>query len=320
METVVPYYERFVRAFPSVAALARAPLGRVLRLWAGLGYYTRARNLHRAARIIAHEHGGRFPQTADEWRQLPGIGRYTAGAIASIANGERVPAVDGNVQRVLARLWRIDGIVEERSTQARIWGHATAMLPQRSPGDFNQALMELGARICTPRRPQCDACPVRRWCAACAGGVQAELPRRRAKRPAVRVDAVAAVLRRGDRILMVRRPETGLLAGLWTLPGGDIPDGASPAEALRSWAGARLGVEIEVDGHCATVQHAFTHRRLNVSVQACRLVRGCLRDTDAVRWVNQAELAQLPLASVDQKLMRAALRVDGSAQPHGLFA
>jgi A/G-specific adenine glycosylase len=312
VETVVPYYERFVQAFPTIAALARAPLGRVLKLWSGLGYYTRARNLHRAAQVVTDEYDGRFPQTAAEWRQLPGIGRYTAGAIASIANGEPVPAVDGNVQRVLARLLRIERIVEEPAIQAELWQHATALLPRRSPGDFNQALMELGARICTPRQPQCNACPIRRWCAACAAGVQAELPRRKAKRPALRVEATAAVLRRRGRILLVRRPAAGLLGGLWTLPGTEITDGHSATDALRLVVRNTLGIEIAVGEPLGTIQHAFTHRRLRVRVYACRVLRGQPRKSDTVQWVADAQLADFALASVDQKLIRAALRDDGS--------
>jgi A/G-specific adenine glycosylase len=309
VQTVRPYYDRFVAAFPSVRALAAAPLERVLKVWEGLGYYSRARNLHRAARMIEAEHGGRLPQTAAQWQQLPGIGRYTAGAIASIACGERVAAVDGNVKRVLARLFHVEKPLEDAATQAVLWQLATELLPRSSPGEFNQALMELGARVCTPRSPRCDACPVRRWCRACAAGVQQRLPIRRARKAVPRVEAVAAVMCERGRCLLVRRPPRGLLGGLWTLPGAEIGDGQPHAQTLRCGVQAALGLDIEVGERLASVRHEFSHRRLQVHVYRCRVIGGAVNSPEgAARWVPRARLERYPMASLDRKLLREAVR------------
>jgi A/G-specific adenine glycosylase len=183
VRTVPPYYARLVIAFPTVRRLAAAPLEHVLKLWQGLGYYRRAVNLHRAARVIMDQRRGVLPRSAAEWQELPGVGRYTACAIASIAYSEPVPVVDGNVRRVLARLLAVRAPIDGQATQKRLWKLAEMLLARRAPGAFNQALMELGARACTPRRPGCMACPVRGWCAAHLSDTQHDLPVRRRKRP-----------------------------------------------------------------------------------------------------------------------------------------
>jgi A/G-specific adenine glycosylase len=308
VQTVVPYYERFLAAFPTVRALAAVALDRVLKLWEGLGYYTRARNLHRAAQTIASV-GGRFPRTAAEWQCLPGIGPYTAGAIASMAAGEAVAAVDGNVQRVLARIFGIRACVDTSATQAELWRLAEKLLPRKSPGDFNQALMELGARVCRPRGPLCGECPIRARCAAYAGGMQAELPVRRPKRPVPRVEAVAALVQRRGRYLIIQRPPTGLLAGLYTLPGCELAAGASHAGALRIHVRAALGIDIGLGPPLGSIRHEFSHRRLHIHVYAARLLPGPqrLRATGKARWVTPAQLAALPMAAVDRNLLRLGL-------------
>lgn len=304
VETVEPYYERFMAALPTVAALAAAPLERVLRLWAGLGYYTRARSLHRAARIIVAEHGGAFPRTAAEWQRLPGIGRYTAGAVASIAYGEPVPAIDGNVRRVLARLCNYTAPLNTQAGQDAIWERAEWLLPRQAPGDFNQALMELGARVCTPRRPRCPDCPVQRWCAGLSAGQPEHLPVRRNRRRVPEVEAVAGVLRRRGQILLVRRPP-GLLGGMWTLPTAELRVGQSPVRRLR----ALLHPGLIVGAQRAIVGHQFTHRRLRVHVHACEWPRGVVHPRGNLdrRWVPPAELDAYVLTTLDRKLLRAAL-------------
>lgn len=321
VETVLAYYERFVQAFPTVAALAAAPLERVLKLWEGLGYYTRARNLHRAARLIVREHGGRLPRTAAQWQELSGVGRYTAGAIASIASGEPVPAVDGNVQRVLARLFCVRKSIDDGATRAALWALARELLAESSPGDFNQALMELGARLCTPRRPRCDECPVQTWCQAYAAGVAERLPIRRARRPIPVVDAVVAVICRNSRYLLVRRPVDGLLGGLWTLPGREVLDGQSQVEVLRTHLRQNLGVAVAVGTQLAVIQHEFSHRRLRLHAYSCRLLgddaarkattartrinSGVSRrplPARAARWVAPDRLDDYACATVDRKL------------------
>ncbi len=305
VETVVPYYERFLREFPTVAALADAPLDKLMKCWEGLGYYTRARNLQRAARNVVQVRGGEFPATADEWQQLPGIGRYTAGAIASIANNEPVPAVDGNVKRVLARLFAIERSIDTPATEAELWALAERLLSRRSPGAFNQALMELGARICTPRAPACERCPLAPHCAARAAGKQAALPIRRTKRPVPHVEAAAAVICDNGRYLLLRRPPTGLLGGLWTWPAAEVVGDEQPADALRIYLREVLDVEAEVGQLLATVRHEFTHRRLRLHAFACRILAGHPRSGahGTVRRVPRSRLDQYALATADRKVL-----------------
>ncbi|MCZ6700015.1 MAG: A/G-specific adenine glycosylase, partial [Planctomycetota bacterium] len=203
--TVVPYFRRFIKRFPTVRRLADAPLDDVLRLWAGLGYYARARNLHKCARIVAREHGGRFPDTAEGLSALPGIGRYTAGAIASIAFDRRAPILDGNVKRVLSRLFQIESDIRRNETVDHLWTLAEAILPRKRCGDFNQSLMELGATLCLPRNPNCPDCPVSGICSAHAAGVVDQLPRT-GRRPAPKeVQVVVAAVRRNGKFLIRRR-------------------------------------------------------------------------------------------------------------------
>lgn len=305
VETVTPYYERFLAAFPDLAALARAPLEQVLEHWSGLGYYSRARNLHAAARIIARERGGEFPARSEAWRELPGVGRYTAAAIASIASGEAVAVLDGNVKRVLSRLACLARPIDTPAAERRLWSLAEALLERRAPGAFNQALMELGATVCVPRRPRCEECPVRERCRAALRSAQTRLPRRRPKAPVPQCEAVAAVLERGDRLLMVRRPPRGLLGGLWELPGGEVRDAEPPDAALRRNLLERFGLTVAADGPIGAVQHAFTHRRLTVHVHRCRRVGGRVRPAahDAFRWVKRSEMDRLALSSLDRRML-----------------
>lgn len=262
VETVIPYYERFLSRFPTVRDLAAADLDQVLSLWSGLGYYRRARGLHLAAREVTERHGGAFPDDAPSLRSLPGVGAYTAGAIASIAFERREPLVDGNVARVLSRLEGIDEDIRTSSGQRRLWEAAARLVPADRPGRFNQALMELGATVCTPRSPRCDACPVDGCCAARAEGRQEELPILAPKREAPSVRMVAAVVRAGRRILLARRAEDGLFGGMWEPPMVEAPS----IEAARAPL-AEIGVRMALDLHeVGRVRHILTHRRLEVTV------------------------------------------------------
>jgi len=305
VETVLPYYERWLERLPTVAALAAADEETVLRLWQGLGYYRRARNLHRAARAIVEERGGRWPASAAEWRQLPGVGRYTAGAIASITRGEPAAVVDGNVKRVLARLFLIDEPVDDAATLRRLWLLAESLVPAAAPGDFNQALMELGARICRPRRPRCDLCPLRPDCRGRRAGVAESLPRRRRRRPIPHRQEVAALVVRGGRYLLGRRPP-GLLGGLWEFPGGPVAEGESPPQALARALVERLGIEVDVGPRLAAVDHAYSHLKVTVALYRCRLTGGELRPAyhTAARWLRRRQLGDLPLPRVTRKLAR----------------
>src|SRR6266487_3808009 len=218
-----PYYERFVARFPSIQDLAAASLDDVLAVWEGLGFYRRARNLHAAARAIVERHGGQLPESFEELAALPGMGPYTAGAVASIAFGVPVPAVDGNVTRVIARLFRVREDVSKAVSRHRIAELASRLVPPERPGAFNQAMMDLGATVCTPIVPRCPECPMEGICVARAAGEERVLPVSNALRPPRTVPVVFGLVRRRDRVLLVRRPAKGLLAGLWALPGGEMP-------------------------------------------------------------------------------------------------
>jgi len=302
VETVLRYYPRFLERFPTLAALARAPESAVLARWSGLGYYSRARSLREAARAVVARHGDELPSDVAALRALPGIGRYTAGAIASIAFGKRTAAVDGNVARVLSRLFRIDGAPSSGEFRRRIWELAEALLPKRSAGDWNQALMELGATICTPREPRCDRCPVADACAALASGETASYPEP-ARRPVIRnVRRACVVLEHGDRVLLARQDEGRFLRGLWRFPGVALPPGASAAPAVRRLL-ERLGIEkprIRADGR---IRHAIMDQRIETLVFRASSRNGRGAAPPGARWFRWRELAKLPLSTVELRLI-----------------
>ncbi|AUX23162.1 adenine glycosylase [Sorangium cellulosum] len=266
VETVIPYYERFLARYPTVFDLAAAEIDDVLSLWSGLGYYRRARVLHLAAREVTVRHAGALPRDVSALRALPGVGAYTAGAIASIAYDRPAPLVDGNVARVLSRVEGIEDDIRGAAGTRRLWSTAERLVRAAAgsvqPGRFNQALMELGATVCTPRNPRCDACPVDGACVARAQGRQAELPVIAPKRDVPAVAMVAAVVRSGDRVLFVRRAEGGLFGGLWEPPMVEAP-ALADARALLERAGVAPDAPLREIGR---VRHILTHRRLDVTV------------------------------------------------------
>ena len=306
VETVIPYWERFLDAFPDVGSLARADLDDVYALWTGLGYYSRARNLKRAAETVVADHDGALPDTVEGLERLPGIGRYTAGAVASIAFDREAPLVDGNVVRVFTR-WL--GIREESGSKAvvdALWESAAALVRGARPGDLNQALMELGATVCTPKSPACLACPIRRGCDAHARGDAAELPRKASRRAPRTLRAVAAWIEREGRILAVRRPETGLMAGLWELPGGEIGTGDEAKDRVAEVLRGAVGLDVRDLRSAGRIEHVFTHRRLDLEVFVGRARRGDRVRRDgytAHRWVAPSRLLDLAHAGPTRKAM-----------------
>jgi A/G-specific adenine glycosylase len=274
VETVLPYYKRFLKKFPGVRSLASATQDQVLNLWQGMGYYTRARNLRQAAQIIAHERGGRFPRMAKAWQALPGVGRYTAGAIASIAFGERVPVLDGNAKRVVARLCAIEDSIDETATTNRLWSIVETLVPVKNPGAFNQALMELGASLCASARPRCDQCPLCTRCRALALGMEGRLPVRRERGPVPHYDIVAGAIRKNGRYLLGKRPPEGLLGGLWEFPGGKIEKGETHQQALIREMREELGLEVEMGPLVAVVRHAYSHFRITLHLYRCKSPKG----------------------------------------------
>lgn len=271
IETVKPYYARFLDAYPTIAALADAPLGDVLKRWEGLGYYSRARNLHRAAQVVVGEHGGQFPRTAEGLQALPGIGRYTAGAIASIAFGEHAPVLDGNVIRVFSRLGDLAEDVTQPAVIARLWALAEERLPTARAGDYNQALMDLGRLVCKPRAPQCEDCPVRAHCRAYTNGTQGERPVKVARAKTPHYDVTAGMIWNArDELLIAQRPLDGLLGGLWEFPGGKAEPGETLEACLARELREELGIEVEVGALFVVVRHAFTHFRITLHAFTCR--------------------------------------------------
>jgi A/G-specific adenine glycosylase len=290
--TVVPYFLRFIKQFPSPGKLATASQQQVLRLWQGLGYYSRARNLHAAARAIVAEHGGRIPRDVDALLTLPGVGRYTAGAIASIAFGKREPILDGNVMRVLCRLDGIRTDPREPQTNRRLWKRAREILPSKGVGDFNSALMELGATICTPRNPQCEVCPLSRRCKARALEVQEKIPpRRKARATPLNRRWTFAVAHRG-RWLITQRPPAGRWASLWQFV-------TVPANGPMHDASVLLGFPVSDVRPLGEVRRTLTHRRYHFGVFACRAA-----ERPAGTWVTLAELSRYPLSKPQLDIAR----------------
>lgn len=309
VETVIPYYERWLARFPDAAALAEASEDQVLQAWAGLGYYRRARALHSGARILRERHGGVLPDDPDALRELPGVGSYTAGAIASIAFGRAEPAVDGNARRVLARL--LDRAAPSAGALREL---AARLVDAARPGEFNQALMELGATVCTPRAPRCGVCPVAAHCAARAAGTQEERPARK-PRPAVPAFrfAAARVQDPDGRLLLVRRPEGGLLAGMWEFPQEPLADDESPIPAAARAASRVLGQETEVGAGAflGDVAHTFSHRKETYRVVEFRI--GEERPAPAGRWVAPGEIGTLAVPAAQRRIAELPAPPEGAA-------
>lgn len=295
--TVIPYFDRFIRHFPTVHDLASADEQQVLRLWQGLGYYSRARNLRYAAQQIVADFSGVVPRTVDELMTLRGVGRYTAGAIASIAYDVPAPILDGNVMRVLCRVDRIEADPRDRPTQQHLWQRAEQILPRRAAGDFNSALMELGATVCTPRAPACGVCPVRTHCQARADGMQAAIPPARKAAPTpIRCRQVFVIEHHG-RFLMQQRPAGGRWAGMWQFITLES-DPAAPDAVDDARVAARAGVRVCQTQRLGEVKHALTHRRYTFEVYRCRATSGRIRsnsDDLVPTWMTTEQIDQVPL-------------------------
>ena len=299
--TVIPYYRRFIKAFPTVSSLARAPLQNVLKLWEGLGYYSRARNLHRAARAIRDEWMGKVPATLEALSSLPGIGRYTAGAIASIAFEVNAPIVDGNVRRVLCRIFAIQKDPRETAVQDRLWTLAGEILPEKKVGDFNQALMELGATVCLPRAPACQSCPVRESCRAFRTGIQDRIPAQAGKRTIPHHTILVALIRNGLGLLIGPRPERGLLAGLWSFPEIDGED--TTPQRIEQWIEKRFGLKTNLLRPLDPVAHAFTHKRITYHPFLLDCAPIPNRVPGPWRWIPPAKITDYPLPNATRKIL-----------------
>jgi len=327
VSAVVPYFERFLQQFPTVAELAAAPEEEVLRLWEGLGYYSRARNIHRTAAIIVDEHGGDFPETVDELQKLPGIGRYTAGAIASFAFGKPAAIVEANTLRLYCRLLGYDGDPRSSVGQRLLWRFAGRLVPEKSPGDFNHALMDLGATLCRPTEPSCGECPVRRDCRAFAEKRVDEIPVPAKRTEITDVTAAAIAVWKNGRVLL-RRCEPGeRWAGLWDFPRleldatgkttksiqADSNRGAAPADTaeirrtVESHVRNSTGIEAEVDRFLDEIRHSVTRFRIRLLCYSGRHCTGTLKRSAGLRWISPRGLKEVPLSVSGRKLAQLLL-------------
>jgi A/G-specific adenine glycosylase len=306
--TVLGYYDRFLARFPDVKTLARAEEDDVLHAFQGLGYYSRARRLHHAAKVVVERHGGEVPRDPTALRELPGLGAYTVGAIASIAFGLREPIVDGNVVRVLTRLFDLHGDPSRSPLKQRLWALAHELVPERDPGDFNQALMELGATRCTPQRPACITCPLASLCRGRMAGDPERLPELPERASVTEVATAAAIVVRNGRVLVVQRPSNApRWAGLWTFPDVELgPDEPAEVGAARA-ARERAGLVVRVGELLGSVRHPITRYRITLRAFRCSLLSGKLPAGGAHAFRRPEELCDLALPSPHQKLARMLL-------------
>jgi A/G-specific adenine glycosylase len=314
--TVIPYYGDFLARFPGVRDLAGADLQAVLKSWEGLGYYGRARNFHKAAGMVVREHGGIIPDRWEAFRNLPGVGDYIAAAVLSMAFKRSYPVVDGNVKRVLSRLLLIRDPVNQSASAGKFHDAADRFLDRRRPGAFNQAMMELGALICRPRRPLCTICPVQGFCLAHQDGRVAEFPERVKKGPTPLYPIAVGIVFKKGRVLITRRKPDGLLGGLWEFPGGKIRAGETAEDACVREIEEEVNLSIAVDSRLCRVRHAYTHFRIVMDVFCCSYLAGrvCLSGPVEHRWVTLDQLGDYPFPRANHKFMPQLMGYAGRSQ------
>jgi A/G-specific adenine glycosylase len=305
VNTVVPYYHKFLKKYPTVKHLAQAKLQTVLKIWEGLGYYARARNLHRAAGIVQIKYDGKIPDTWEAFRKLPGVGDYIAAAVLSIAFGQPYAVVDGNVKRVLARLLCIEAAVNDSGSAKTFKALAADLKAERAAGTYNQALMELGALICKPRAPLCDTCPVQMFCKAFQTDSVAIYPRKIMRRPTPLYHIAVGVVIKGDRILITQRKPDGLLGGLWEFPGGKIKKGEKAEAACAREIKEEVNIKVNVLHHLARVKHAYTHFKISMDVFCCGYLEGRIKRNGPVdhRWIKISAIDRYPLPKANHKFL-----------------
>ena len=304
VETVAPYYDRFLLRFPDIRSLARAPLDDVLKAWEGLGYYSRARNLHRTAGIVVGRHGGKVPGTAKDLEALPGIGRSTAGAIAAIAFGADVPILDANARRVVARIFAVEGDLRSSAVENVLWERSAGLVRKGKGRDTALAVMDLGAVVCLPNAPRCRECPLGSRCSSFLRGLQESIPPKRAKRIVPHYDVVAAVFRRTDGALfLMRRPSDGLLGGLWAFPSGRRDPAETLEEALRRSLREKLRVRVVIQREVGAVRHAYSHYRITLHGFLCETSGGALPAGEGTGWLPWRGEGKFAIPRADRKLV-----------------
>lgn len=309
IETVIPYFEKWFEQFPDVYSLANAEQQEVLKLWEGLGYYSRARNMHRAAQVIVADLDGKLPSDVASLKSLPGIGDYTAAAIASLAFGRDEAALDGNIRRVLSRVFDVSEPLGTREAERKFIRLARAHLPSGQAGDFNQALMDLGATVCIPRNPKCEQCPVVELCRAHALDLEAQRPVKKPKPDVPHYIVAAAVIQRNGHVLIAQRPQGGLLGGMWEFPGGKQKPGESLEACLKREICEELGVDIQVGDHLGMYEHAYSHFRVTLHAFCSILADGDpqqLEHTD-LRWSSPTQLSDYPMGKIDRQIAEALI-------------
>ncbi len=317
IETVIPYFQNWIRELPTISRLAMAKQQDVLNLWEGLGYYSRARNLHRAAKIVVEKHDGQLPGEVKSLMKLPGIGRYTAAAVASIAFGRDEPALDGNIRRVLSRAFNVEDPSGSNQGEKKLWEIAANNLPLGKASEYNQSLMDLGATICTPKNPTCSNCPIAKECLANNLGIQEERPVPKPKKVIPHHVVTAAVIQRADKVLIAQRPQKGLLGGLWEFPGGKQKPNEDLISCLHREISEELGVDIRVGESLGTYNHAYTHFRVTLHAYLCTMngEQPELKEHDSIYLADIEELDGFPMGKIDRQIANQ-LKITGLAEHH----
>lgn len=313
VKTVIPYYENFISEFPDVQSLSRASLDRVLKVCEGAGYYARIRNLKKASDVVCGEFLGKIPQDTGDLRKIPGVGEYTAAAVSSIAFGMREPVLDGNVKRVLARLFCIKNEISLAETLQEMREKSRWLMGRASPGDFNQAMMELGAVVCVPGNPNCDVCPVKNFCEAAGKNTQDRFPVKKRKKAPPHFPCAVGIIYKAGKILISKRKPDGFLGGLWEFPGGKVNEGETPAQCLHREVKEETGIKIKIHHALASVKHAYTHFRVTLYPFVCEWESGDARPLsgEKVLWVKPAALKNFAFPSANRKIFPLLRRAQG---------
>lgn len=306
VKTVIPYFEQWMKSFPTLEKLGQARESTVLKHWEGLGYYSRARNLRKAAQIIQQDYFGKVPNSLEEILKLPGVGRYTAGAVLSIAFGQKVPVLDGNVKRVLSRLFLLKENGSDRKSENILWDTMQDLLPETGAGDFNQAFMELGATVCLPKKPLCLLCPLKQNCQAQKSKKQSLYPPPKQKTSNTKIEVSAGVIIRKNKIYIQKRLAGGLMGGLWEFPGGKFEPGETPEKCLHREIREEMGVTLHIDEKLMTVKHSYTRFRVTLHVFLCRIRSGRIAPSQCEEWawVKSEELETYPFPAANVKIIK----------------
>jgi A/G-specific adenine glycosylase len=297
--TVIPYYQNFLKSFPTVQHLAKADLSKVLKVWEGLGYYSRARNLHRASQMVLNHFHGSIPDTLKDLLSLPGIGRSTAGAILSFAFNKAAPILDGNVKRVLCRLLAVSGNSGEGKTEQLLWEISESLIPKGRSNPFNQALMDLGSMLCTPKDPECLRCPLRQFCKGRASGDPERYPSKKLKRVIPHRNAVSAVIKKNGKVFLSQRPPTGLLGGLWEFPNWKVGAKERLGLRLRNYIKQEIGMNIEFEEIIGVFRQTYSHFKLTLHVFSCQHLNGKGKG----KWVPIKKLPAFPISRIHRKIV-----------------